>query len=138
MSHEHIATDEPTTGALVTQLSEQTSRLVHDEIRLARTEFKEAAKHAAVGAGMFGAAGVVGLYGLGVLIVAAVAALALVLPLWASALIIGFVLLVCAGAAALVGKGQVRQASPSPQRTVDSVKRDVSEIKEATRHDDAS
>lgn len=120
------------TGHLVGQLSEQTSRLIRDEIQLAQAELKASAKHGALGAGMFGAAGVVALYGLAVLLAAAVAALALVLPVWASALIVAVVLLIVAAVIALLGKRQVSQASPTPQRTVDSVKRDVKEIKEAS------
>ena len=131
------AEPEPTTGQLVTQLSEQTSRLVRDELRLAQAELKDTARHAAAGAGLFGTAGILGLYGLGVLFAAAVAALALVLPVWASAAIVGAVLLACAGVTALVGNRQVRQVSPTPQRTVESLKRDVSEMREASHHDGA-
>lgn len=126
---------EPTAGELMTHLSEQTSRLIHDEMRLAKAEVKSNVKHAAAGAGLFSTAGVLALYGLGAAIVAAVAALALVLPLWASALIVAATQLIAAGVAALVGKAQVRQVSPTPQRTVANVKRDVDEVKEASHHE---
>lgn len=125
------------TGELITQLSEQTSRLVHDEIQLAQSEFKETAKHAVRGTGLFGAAGAIALYGVGALVAAAIAALALVLALWASALIVGAALLVVAAVAALAGKSQVRQVSPKPQRTMDSVRRDVAEIRQGSHHDAA-
>lgn len=120
------------TGELIGQLSEQTSRLIRDEMQLAQAELKASMKHGAVGAGMFGAAGMVALYGLAVLFAAAVAALALVLPVWASALIVGGVLMIAAAVIALVGKRQVSQASPTPQRTVDNVRQDVQQIKEAS------
>jgi hypothetical protein len=42
---------------LLTQLSQQTSRLVRDELRLAQAELKEKGRHAGRGAGLFGAAG---------------------------------------------------------------------------------
>ncbi|WP_240519694.1 phage holin family protein [Amycolatopsis antarctica] len=121
----------------MTRLSEQTSRLVRDELQLAQTEIKASAKHAGVGAGLFGVAGVLAWFGAGAIITTAIAALALTLPVWASALIVGAVLLIAAGIAALAGKKQVRQTSPTPERTLGNVKRDVQEVQEARHRDHA-
>jgi Flp pilus assembly protein TadB len=121
------------TGELIAQLTSQTSRLVRDEMRLAQKEFQESAKHAGIGAGLFSVAGVLAVFGVATLIAAAVAALALVLPVWAAALIVGAVLLAAGGIAALVGKKQVQEASPVPQQTVANVKDDIQEVKDA-RH----
>lgn len=126
------------TGELLSRLSEQTSRLIRDEMRLAQKEFQSSARHAGLGAGLAGAAGLLTVLGLATLVAAAVAALALVLPVWAAALIVAAVLFAAAGAAALVGKKQVEQVPPPAAESVDSVRRDVEkiteEIKEA-RHD---
>jgi hypothetical protein len=74
---------------------------------------------------------VLALYGIGVLLAAAVLALALVLPGWLAALIVGVVVLLVAGVAALVGKKKVSEAAPPvPTRAVANVKTDVAEIKE--------
>jgi Flp pilus assembly protein TadB len=117
---------------LVQQASEQISRLVRDELRVAAAEMKAKGKHAGVGAGLFGAAGVVALYGLGALIATVIVALALVMPAWLAALIVAVVLLAVAGVMTLVGRGQVRQVgSPVPGQTVDSVKADVQTVKDA-------
>ena len=94
---------DPSVGELVTQLSEQTSRLVRDELRLAQIELKNSAKHAGLGAGLFSVAGLLALFGLTTLIATAIIALALVLPLWLSALIVAVVLFIFAGIAVLVG-----------------------------------
>jgi Flp pilus assembly protein TadB len=127
------AKTEPSIGELMGQLSTQTSRLIRDEMRLAQKEFQESAKHAGVGAGMLGAAGVLAVLGLATLIAAAVAALSLVLPVWASAVIVAAVLFVVAGVIALVSKKQVQQVPPPAAETVNSVKRDIDEVKGA-RH----
>lgn len=119
----------------MTQLSEQTSRLVRDELHLAQLELKETVKHAGLGAGLFGAAGLLALFGLGALIATAISALALLLPWWAASLIVALALFLAAGIAAAVGKKQVKQASPMPERTVENVKRDVEEVKESRHHD---
>ena len=56
---------------------------------------------------MFAAAGVLALYALGILLLAAVWGLYVWLPLWASALIVGVVLLIVVAILALVGKKQL-------------------------------
>ena len=123
------------TGQLMSQLSEQTSTLVRSELQLAQVELKNSAKHAGLGVGLFSVAGVLAWFGLGALIATAIIALDLVLPLWAAALIVTLLLFVAAGIAALVGKKQVQQITPTPERTVENVKLDVQEVKESRSHD---
>jgi hypothetical protein len=79
-------------------------------------------------------AGLLAILGLATLVTSAVAALALVLPLWAAALVVGAVLFAAAGIAGLVSKKQLQRTDPVPQQTVDSVKQDINEVKEP-RHD---
>lgn len=119
------------TGELVAQASRQISDLVRQELALAKAELVEKGRHAGLGAGLFGGAGVVAFYGGAVLIAAAVAALALVLPVWLAALIIGVVLLAVAGVLSLTGRRQLGQATPPlPEHTTASVKTDIHEIKD--------
>lgn len=74
------------------------------------------------------------LYGAGCLIAAAVAGLATVLAIWLAALVVGGVLLICAGICALAGKRQVTSATPLvPQETVDCVNLDAEAITERAR-----
>jgi Flp pilus assembly protein TadB len=122
---------EASAGELVKQLSEQVSRLIRDELKLAEYEMTSKAKRIGRGAGMFGGSGLIALYAIGCLLAAAIIGLATVLPAWAAALIVGGALLVIAGLAALMGKSQVTKAVPPvPEQTVQSVKADVEEIKE--------
>jgi Flp pilus assembly protein TadB len=130
-SAQQAAAPEASAGELVKQLSEQVSRLIRDELKLAEYEMTRKAKRAGRGAGMFGGSGLLALYGIGCLLAAAIIGLAGVLPAWAAALIVGGALLAIAGVAALVGKSQVSKAAPPvPEQTVQSVKADVEEIKE--------
>jgi hypothetical protein len=122
---------EASAGELVKHLSEQVSRLIRDELKLAEYEMTSKARRIGRGAGMFGGSGLVALYGIGCLLAAAIIGLASVLPAWAAALIVGGALLLIAGLAALVGKSQVSKAVPPvPEQTVQSVQADVEEIKE--------
>jgi Flp pilus assembly protein TadB len=122
---------EASAGELVKQLSEQVSRLIRDELKLAEYEMTRKAKRAGRGAGMFSGSGLLALYAVGCLLAAAIIGLAGVLPAWAAALIVGGALLAAAGLAALLGKSQVSKATPPvPEQTVQNVRADVEEIKE--------
>jgi uncharacterized membrane protein YqjE len=118
-------------GELVRQMSEQSSTLIRQELRLATAELQEKGKHAGVGVGMFGGAGVVALYGVGALIAAAIIGLGTLVEPWIAALIVGVVLLAIAGIVALLGKKQVEQATPAkPEQAMDSVQEDIQTVKE--------
>lgn len=132
--HDAAKTAEPTVAQLVQQVTEESSRLVRTELKLAQAEMTAKAKTAGIGLGAFGAAGILALYGIGCLILTGVYALSLVLPTWAAALIVGVIVLAAAGVAALVGKKKVAAATPPvPEHAVENVKADVAEIKERVR-----
>lgn len=129
------AQTDPSTGQLVARLSDEVSRLVRDELRLAQAEITDKSKKVGIGAGMFGAAGLLALYGVGVLIATAVLALALALDAWLAALIVAVVLLAAAGVAALLGKNKVAEGTPPvPQRAIANVKEDVDAVRNPGAH----
>lgn len=131
LRHRPEETHQASVAELVKQASEQLTDVVRSEMRLAQAEMKEKGKRAGFGGGMFGGAAVMGLIALWALAFAAIAGLALVLPVWASALIIAGALLLVAGVLALAGKQQIGSATPpKPERTIDSMKADVEAIKE--------
>ena len=130
------AKDERSVGELVQQLSQQTSTLVRQEMRLAQAELQEKGKRAGRGAGMFGGAGLVALYGVGALIAAAIMVLGTALEPWLAAVIVGVVLLAVGGILALVGRSQVKKATPAkPEQAMESVQRDIDEVKARARND---
>jgi nitrate/nitrite transporter NarK len=118
------------TGQLISQLTEQMSRLARNEARLAQAEVTQKAKRLGIGAGLFGGAGLFAFFGLAVLITTAVLALAAVLPDWLAALIVAVVLFAIAGVLALVGKKDVQQASPPvPSQAIAGVQADIATVK---------
>jgi len=132
--HETVDRAEASTAELVRLAVDQVTRLVRDELQLARVEMSIKARRFGTGAGLFGAAGVVALYGVAVLLAAFVLLLALVVPAWLAALIVAVVLLAMAGLMALLGRGQFRRgAPPTPEQTLNSVKADVQTVTEAVR-----
>ena len=117
---------EPSTADLVKQLADQTSRLVREEVELAKAELQIKGKQAGVGAGMFGGAGLFGVFAFGALTAAIIAALSLAMDTWLAALIVAVVYGAIAGVAALMGKKKVQEALPPvPEDSVESVKEDV-------------
>ncbi|GGK87452.1 membrane protein [Sphaerisporangium melleum] len=124
--------DSRSTAELVRHLSEDVSRLVRDEIRLATLEITTKGRKAGFGAGLFGGAGVVALYGGGALAAALILLVAQVLTPWIAALVVGVALLVVAAVLALAGKSQVKKAAPPlPKETLRSIKADVDAVKES-------
>jgi len=127
---------EPSTTELVGQLSAQVSRLVRDELRLAQIELTQKAKRAGVGAALIVTALLLGFFVLASLVTAAIAAWALILPVWAGALIVAGCVLVLAALAALGGRAQVKRGSPPiPEQTVASVRDDVAAVKGVSGRD---
>jgi hypothetical protein len=125
---------EQSTAELVQRASEQMSRLVRDEISLAKAELAEKGKHAGIGIGLFGTGGVFAMYGVGAMVATLVIVFDLFLPLWLAALIITVSLFLIAGILALVGKSQVTKAvPPEPSAAIASVKADVDEVKQAVK-----
>ncbi len=122
------------TADLLKRLSEQTSNLVRQEIRLAQLELQEKGKRAGIGAGLFGASGLVALYALGALIAALILLLATAVEGWLAALIVAAALAMLAGVLALTGRREVQEATPpAPERAIESVQADVDEVKARAR-----
>lgn len=99
--------------------------LVRD-IELAKREISENVRQAGVGAGMFAAAGILALCALGAFTAAAILALAIVLPAWSSALIVGGAWALLTVVVALIGKGKLEKATPPvPKEATRAVRDDA-------------
>jgi hypothetical protein len=113
-------------GELFTELSQDLSTLVRQELKLAQAEMTEKGKRAGVSAGMFGGAGAAALAALGTLTACVIAALAEAMHVWLAALIVTVVYATVAGVLALRGRERMAQAAPAvPKQTIDTVKEDV-------------
>jgi uncharacterized membrane protein YqjE len=122
--------EEQSTAELLRQLSEQTTKLVRQEIELAKAELTEKGKKAGIGAGMFGGAGTLAFYAFGALTACLILALATALDGWLAALIVAVVYGAAAGVLAITGKQKLTEATPPvPEQAVDSTKEDVRWVK---------
>jgi uncharacterized membrane protein YqjE len=123
-------------GELLKQLSEQTTRLVRQELELAKAELTQKGKQAGAGAGLFGAAAVLGFLALAALTTCFILALNAVMPAWLAALLVAVVYGVVAAVLAMRGRAKVKQATPPvPEQTIETVKEDVEWAKTQMRSD---
>jgi uncharacterized membrane protein YqjE len=123
-------------GELLKQLSEQTTRLVHQELELAKAELQEKGKQAGQGAGMFGGAGAIGLAALGALTACFILALDIIMPAWLAALIVAVVYGIVAFVLVKQGQARMKRATPPlPEQTIETVKEDVEWAKTQMRSD---
>jgi uncharacterized membrane protein YqjE len=117
---------------LLRRLREDVAALIHSEIALAKTEVVEKIKMHAKAAVLIAVAIPFVLLALLAFLFGAIAVLALAVPLWASALIVGGVLLLIALILGLLGMRSVRKAGmPTPDEAIVEAKATVEDIKEA-------
>lgn len=121
---------EPTTRELAAQAAVQGAGLLGQELALAKAELLARARQAGAGVTMLAVAGLLGGSAWLILLAAAVAGVAVALPVWASALILGGALAALAGSIALFAIRRLARTKPPLPLTTDSVRRDVAEIKE--------
>ena len=113
-------------GEVARDLTRDVSLLVRQEVELAKAELAQKGRMAAPGVGMLGGATVAALLAGGALTAAAILVLAIFLPEWLSALIVGAVLAIAAYVLMQQGKERVAEAGPPvPEQTIESMKEDV-------------
>jgi uncharacterized membrane protein YqjE len=123
-------TEDASLADLTQQLTEQVTRLAHQEIELAKAEMAQKGRRAGIGAGMFGGAALLGALALALFTACVVAALDHALPLWLAILVVGVVVALAAGLLALAGRTEVRGATPlAPSQATESVKEDIEWVK---------
>jgi uncharacterized membrane protein YqjE len=121
-------------GELLKQLSQETTRLVHQELELAKAELTQKGKQAGAGAGMFGGAGALGLAALGALTACFILALNAIMPAWLAALLVAVVYGIIAFVLVKQGQAKMKAAGPPvPEQTIETVKEDVEWAKTQTR-----
>lgn len=110
--------------------------LIEAEIESLKVEIIGKLKAAGIGAGFLVTAGAFAFFAVLVLTASGILALALVLPAWAAALIVGAALLVLAGIAAAIGVAQLKHGvPPTPTQTIESVKEDVRVVRGIRKRD---
>ena len=116
--------------ALVTRLGRESVELVRTEAQVARVEFNEKLDEVKAGAISLAVSCVMLAGGLLILLQAAVYGLALELPMWASALIVGGTATAFALISAAIGSKKLSADNLKPEHTQEQVERDIALAKE--------
>lgn len=115
----------PGTFELLARLPGQVVALAKAEYENAKREITAKAKRAGVGVIAIVIALFFVFFALSAFVAAAIAGLNVVWPLWLSALVVGFGLLLLAGAAVLGGIIFIKRGIPVPESTIDRVEEDL-------------
>ena len=111
-------------------LMQEVKLLFRQEMQLLKIEMSQKASQAGKAMGYFAIGAALAYAGLLILLVSATLALALVIPGWASALIVGLVVVGAGYAFVRKGMSDLKQLNPIPEKTLDSLK----ETKQWTTH----
>ena len=124
--------DNRSLGELFSELAQDTSTLVRQEVTLAKTEMSHKASRAGKHIGVLAAGGAVAYAGLLAILAGVIVLLDNVMPLWASALLVGVVV-------AIVGYLLVRRALDAlkredfaPRETIETLREDQQWAKDQT------
>jgi hypothetical protein len=114
---------------IVRSVLDGVTQLFRQQVELAKVEVSEAVAVRGKAVGVMAVAGVLAIFVLAYLAAAGTAGLDLVMPAWASRLVVAGVFLVLGAIAFLVGRSMLRTAG-GVERTQESVKEDVAWVKQ--------
>jgi hypothetical protein len=112
---------ERSTGEIVQDVMRDVGEVVRGEVRLAKAEMGEKVSQASKSGVMFGGAALCGVMGFAALVFAAIVGLAIFVSIWLAATIVGVLLLCVAGAMFLAGRAKLKEVSPAPERTLQTL-----------------
>jgi len=130
-AHDHWS--EYSTKELLQELVEDAQRLVKAELQLAKAELRDEARGAAKGRAITAGGAALGFGALLVLLFTLVYALALALPLWASALIVGVIAAIAAAALVWAGIKKVKRVETGPREAAGELREDRRWARETMR-----
>ncbi len=117
--------------ALLGKLAGELSNLARDEVAIAKIELKQTAKEAAADSAAVAGGGALVYAGLFFLLTSAMLGLSTMLPMWASALIVGATACLIGGIAISVGAKRLKTEIPRLERTEETLKTNGYHLKES-------
>jgi hypothetical protein len=120
-------------GELFSELAQETSTLVRQEVNLAKTEMSQKASTAGKHLGVLAAGGALAYAGLLAILAGIIALLNDVMPLWASALLVGIVVAIVGYLLIRKGLDALKRDDFAPRETIETLKEDQQWAKEQTK-----
>ena len=112
-------------GELLSEVTSDLSKLMRQEVALAKVELKEEAAKAGKAGGLLGGAGAVGYLVLVFLSLALMFALDDAMGIGWAALLTATLLAIVAAVLFVLGRSRLKQVNPTPEQTVETLKEDV-------------
>ena len=128
-----VDSDSSSLGEIVSEITNDFSTLMRQELDLMKAELKEEASKAAAGVGMLGGAGFAGSFLLLFASVALMAALDAVMPLGWAALVVAALWGIVGAVLAARGRARLTAVNPKPEQTLNALKEDAQWAKHPRR-----
>lgn len=129
MAQQQIVKDDQSIGDLFSQLANETSLLIRQEISLAQTEMTQKAVSVGKNVGFLAVGGAIGYIALMAIVAAIIVGLANFIPLWLSALLVGIVIAIVAAVLISSAIKSLKNADLAPQQTIETLKEDAQWLK---------
>jgi VIT1/CCC1 family predicted Fe2+/Mn2+ transporter len=124
--------DDRSLGELFSELTQETTTLVRQEINLAKAEMSQKASRVGKDVGFLAAGGAVAYAGLLAILAAVIALLNAVMPLWLSALLVGLVVALVGYFLVKKGLDALKREDLAPRQTMETIKEDKEWAKDQT------
>src|ERR1700674_3477290 len=128
-----MAAEDRSLSEVLQDVMRNVQEIVRSEVRLAKTEIQEEATGAKSATLLLGAGAVTAIFAILFLLLMIAHALALVMPSWAAALIVGAALAVVASVMPSAGVRRFKQIPSTRERTVETIKENVEWAKQHTK-----
>jgi hypothetical protein len=129
MAQQQIVKEERSLGELFTELANETSTLVRQEVALAQTELTQKATRVGKNVGFLAVGGAIGYAALLAILAAVVIGLSHFIPAWAAALIVGVVVGIVAYLLISSALNALKKTDLAPRETVEQIKEDAQWLK---------
>lgn len=125
--------DERSLSDLVGEVTGDLQKLFRQEVALAKTELREEAAKAGKAAGLLSGAGFAGYMTVVLLSFAAVFGLAELIGLGWAAVVVAVLWAIAGAVMFVMGRKRMREVSPKPERTIETLEEDAQWVKHPTR-----
>ena len=125
--------DDRSLGELFTELLQETTTLVRQEVNLAKAEITQKASRAGRHVGALAAGGAVAYAGLLAILAGLIVLLDEIMPLWLSALLVGVAVAVVGYFLVRRGLDALKREELAPRQTIETIKQDKQWAKDQTR-----
>ena len=129
MAQQQLAREERSLGDLFSELAGETGTLVRQEVALAQAELTHKATKAGKNIGYLVVGGAVGYAAALAIIAGVILLLAVVIPAWLAAMLVGIVIGGVAYFMITSGLEQLKKTDPLPRNTIETLKEDAKWLK---------